>query len=344
MWSGTNRQDDPEIKPPQLADLPFMKRREFMSKTALAGAAFSASASSLIGAPDPIETGSKRKMTINLVCGAIGVKAKTQAEVNALAHKHGFESVEARPGDLAAMSDQQLVELQADMKAKGIVFGASSLPVDFRNSEQKFAEGLSGLPALAKGLQRAGVTRMGTWLAPCSNELTYISNFNQHVVRLRQITAILKDHGLMLGLEYVGTQRSLVSRKYPFLHTMAETKELIEFIGTGNVGYVLDSWHWWQAGDTEKDIRSLRGDQIAAVDLNDAPPGLRKEEHYDNQRELPAATGVIDLRTFLNAIHQTGFDGPVRAEPFNEKLRDMENDAACSATVEALRESLKLVW
>ena len=216
--------------------------------------------------------------------------------------------------------------------------------MDFRRGEAKFEDGLKALPALAKGLQRAGVTRVGTWLSPSSNELTYIANFNQHVVRLRKVAPILKDHGLMLGLEYVGTQRSLVSRKYPFLHTMAETKELIEFIGTGNVGFVLDSWHWWQAGDTEKDIRSLRADQVAAVDLNDAPVGLRKEEHYDNQRELPAATGVIDLRTFLNAIHQIGYDGPVRAEPFNQPLRDMENDDACSATVQALRESMKLVW
>lgn len=321
-----------------------MKRREFLSKTVMAGAALSATAGSVIGAPDPAATGSKRKMTINLVCGAIGVSAKTQAEVNALAHKHGFESVEARSSDLAQMSDAQLEALKADMAAKRIVFGASSLPVDFRTSEQKFEEGLAALPSQAKGLQRAGVTRMGTWLAPSSNELTYISNFNQHVVRLRKVTAILKDHGLMLGLEYVGTQRSLVSRKYPFLHTMAETKELIEFIGTGNVGFVLDSWHWWQAGDTEKDILSLRGEQVAAVDLNDAPPGLRKEEHYDNQRELPGATGVIDLRTFLNAVHRIGYDGPVRAEPFNAKLREMDNDAACSATVKALRESMELVW
>lgn len=283
-------------------------------------------------------------MTINLVCGAIGVKAKTQREANALAHKHGFESVEARPKDLAALSDAELADLKAEMAEQKIVFGASSLPVDFRKTEARLKEGLKELPRLAKGLQRAGVTRVGTWLSPASNELTYVSNFNQHVVRLRQVATILKDHGVMLGLEYVGTQRLLVGQKFPFLHTMAEAKELIEFIGTGNVGFVLDSWHWWQAGDTEADIRSLRAEQIAAVDLNDAPVGLRKEEHYDNQRELPVATGVIDTGTFLNAINSIGYDGPVRAEPFNAKLNAMENDEACAAASKALHEAMKLVW
>ena len=320
-----------------------INRRKFMADAAVAAAGTGLLVNGVV-AQDRAAAKSKRKMTINLVCGAIGVSAKSQMEANALAHKHGFESVEARPQDLAAMSDDELAELRAEMKEQGIVFGASSLPVDFRKGEAVFKEGVARLPKLAKGLQRAGVTRMGTWLAPSSSDLTYVSNFNQHVVRLREVSAILKDHGILLGLEYVGTQRSLVSRKFPFLHTMAETKQLIEFIGTGNVGFVLDSWHWWQAGDTEEDILSLKAEQIAAVDLNDAPIGLRKEEHYDNQRELPSATGVIDLRTFLNAVNRIGYDGPVRAEPFNAKLRAMENDPACAATVKALRESMELVW
>jgi len=320
-----------------------INRRKFLADAALAATGTGLLANA-VSAQDAGTAKAARKMTINLVCGAIGVSAKSQVEVNALAHKHGFESVEARPNDLVGMSDDQLAALRGEMKEQGIVFGASSLPVDFRKSEAVFRDGVAKLPRLANGLQRAGVTRMGTWLAPCSSDLTYVTNFNQHVVRLREVTTILKDHGILLGLEYVGTQRSLVSRKFPFLHTMTETKQLIEFIGTGNVGFVLDSWHWWQAGDTEADILSLKAEQIAAVDLNDAPIGLRKEEHYDNQRELPAATGVIDLRTFLNALNQVGYDGPVRAEPFNAKLRALDNDPACAATVKALRESMELVW
>ena len=60
------------------------------------------------------------------------------------------------------------------------------------------------------------------------------------------------------------------------------------------------------------------------MDLNDAPRGVKKRAQLDHQRELLTTTGIIDIKAFLNAIHQTGFDGPVRAEPFNALLRKMD--------------------
>ncbi len=80
---------------------------------------------------------------------------------------------------------------------------------------------------------------------------------------------------------------------------------------------MLDSWHCWQAGDTDEQILTLQGDEIIAVDLNDAPRGVEKRAQLDHQRELPVSTEVIDVKAFLNAIHQTGFDVPVRTELFN---------------------------
>jgi predicted xylose isomerase-like sugar epimerase len=38
-----------------------------------------------------------------------------------------------------------------------------------------------------------------------------------------------------------------------------------------------------------------------------------------------------------------GYDGPMRAEPFNKALNDMDNDAACSATIAALKKALEKV-
>jgi sugar phosphate isomerase/epimerase len=283
-----------------------------------------------------------RKMTINLVCGSIGVSANQEQAID-LAQRHGFESVEAYGEQLASLSDQQLKDLLAGMKAKGIVFGAAGLPVDFRQDDARFQPGLSRLPRIAAGLQRAGVERVGTWISPAHSTLTYLQNFKQHAGRLRQVAQILKDHGQRLGLEYVGPQTSRNSRKFPFLHTMAETKELIAEIGTGNVGFVLDSWHWWTAGDTEADILSLQKDQIVAVDLNDAPAGIPVNQQMDGRRELPCATGVIDAAFFLNALNKLGYDGPVRAEPFNKPLNDLGNEEACAAVAAAMKKAFALI-
>ena len=313
-------------------------RREFFTRAlhATAGVALLAPALGRGQAPREI------KMKICLTPGSIGVSAN-QMETVALAERHGFEAVEPFGSQLASLTEQQVGGIVAGLKAKRLVWGAAGLPVEFRQDETKFSEGMKTLPKVAAALAGAGVNRVGTWLSPGHNSLTYLQNFRQHAHRLREAARVLKDHGHRLGLEYVGTQTSWKNRKYPFIHTMAETKDLIAEIGTGNVGLVLDSWHWWQAGDTVEDILSLKNQEIVSVDLNDAPDGVPKEQQKDGQRELPSATGVIDVAAFLKALDQLGYDGPVRAEPFNRVLNELDNEAACAATIEAMRKAFESV-
>src|SRR5688572_16150228 len=86
-----------------------------------------------------------RKMTINLMCGMIGVRADQRTAIE-LAHAHGFESVEAMPSDLARMSADEVKELVASMKSKNLVFGASGLPVEFRRDDAAFQDSMKSLP------------------------------------------------------------------------------------------------------------------------------------------------------------------------------------------------------
>lgn len=274
---------------------------------------------------------------MDLVCGMIGVQAN-QREAVGLAGKHGFESVEARMHELAGMQRGQVEELLAQLKNHRLVWGAAGLPVDFRRDEEQFRTGMTDLPRLAEGLQRAGGSRVGTYLMPCHNELTYVENFRIHQRRLRQIAEVLNDHGIRFGLEYVGTETLRLSRRYPFVHTMAETRELIAAIDVENVGLILDSWHWWTSGDTEQELRSVKKEEVVAVDLNDAPRGIPKEEQRDNHRELPGATGVIDAGLFVRVLQDIGYNGPVRAEPFNTTLNMLDNEAACEVAIRSLRQ------
>ncbi len=318
-----------------------MNRREFLQTTSALAAVAAFPAASLVGAdasPAPA-----RKMTIALTPGSIGVSVKSQRELNDLAHRHRFESVEPRAEEIAAMSPAQLTETLADLKAKQLVWAAAGLPVDFRKDDRAFRDGLAKLPALAAGLRRAGAGRVGTWLSPSHGDLTYRANFQQHAARLRAIATVLRDHGLRLGLEYVGTQRNLVGQKYPFLHTMAEARELIAEIGTGNVGLVLDTWHWWTAGDAMAEILALTNADVVSVDLNDAPKGIAKDQQRDNERELPVATGVIDLPAFVSALQKIGYDGPARAEPFNKALNALDNEPACAAVSAAMHQAMGLI-
>jgi sugar phosphate isomerase/epimerase len=208
--------------------------------------------------------------------------------------------------------------------------------VEFRKDDAAFAESMKSFPDFAAGLKRAGVTRCTTWISPNSGSLTYLENFKQHGRRLRDAAAVLQDYGIRLGLEYVGPKTLWSAQRYSFVHTMAEMKELIAEIGRPNVGFVLDSWHWYTSGETRKELLTLHGSQVVSVDLNDAPTGISVDQQVDSKRELPAATGVIDVRSFLSALKEIAFDGPVRAEPFNEAVRKMAPDDAVKAAKGAI--------
>jgi sugar phosphate isomerase/epimerase len=82
---------------------------------------------------------------------------------------------------------------------------------------------------------------------------------------------------------------------------------------------------------------------VISADLNDAPAGIAKPDQQDNTRELPMATGVIDAKAFLSALVQIGYDGPIRAEPFSAKLREMPAPDACQTTMMAMKKAFGLV-
>jgi sugar phosphate isomerase/epimerase len=285
----------------------------------------------------PLEHG----MLLHLSCGALGIKADQRQAVD-LAAKHGFDAVDADGKFLGGLSDPQLQDLIGYMRSKNVAFALAGLPVEFRRDEAAFTTGMASFPASAHGLQRAGVRRVTTYVLPMSNDRPYLANFKLHATRLREAARVLADNGARLGLEYVGPKTLWASQRYPFAHSMAEMRELIGEINLSNVGMVLDSWHWYHAGDGAADIAALRAQDIVSVDLNDAPQNVPKDQMPDGKRELPASTGVIEVATFLRSLAKIGFDGPVRVEPFNDAVRAMAPDDAAAAAMKGLKKAFSM--
>ena len=314
-------------------------RREFLRRSSLIGVAGFTS-SFVFSLPPSSEQKRKFKMCLNP--GTIGVKIGQQ-ELLAMAEKYGFEAIVAMPEEIAAMPEKETSSLLNKMQAKNISWGSAGLPMDFRKDEKIFRDGLSQLPRLAGALQKVGVTRLGTWIMPTHAELTYRANFRQHASRLKEVAKILAHYDLRLGLEYVGPKTLMARDKYAFIRSMQEAKELIFEIGQPNVGLVLDSFHWFCAGETVADMLTLQKEDVVTCDLNDARAGFTADEQLDNKRELPGASGVINLKAFLGALISIGYDGPVRAEPFNQRLNDMDNEAAVKTTYGAMKRAFDLV-
>lgn len=281
-------------------------------------------------------------MRIALSAGAIGVRAD-QAQAIEFAHRFGFEAVEADSAYLRNLGDDGIKRLVEDMRAKDLTWAQAGLPVEFRKGDEEFRSSLPDMPVRCKALQKAGVTRMTTWLSPASDLLTFPRNFEQHARRLREVASICGDHGIRFGMEYVGPKTLWAARRYPFIHSMAETRDLITEIGKPNVGFVLDSWHWYTAGDSVADLLALKPVDVVSVDLNDAPANIPVEQQIDSKREIPCATGVIDVSGFLNALNKIGCDAPVRCEPFNAALRQMPQDQALETTIQAMKKAFGLI-
>ncbi len=271
----------------------------------------------------------------NLGHGHIGVKAN-QRQAMEYAVKYGFDSITPNLREFENKSTAEIREWVATMKEKGVRYGSASLPVEFRRDEDRFKRELALLPKRASVLKQLGVKRIATWISPGHRQLTYLQNFEQLKRRFREVAKVLKDNGIQLGLEFVGPRTSRARSRFPFICTQLGMMELAEAIGTGNVGLLLDSWHWYTSHGTVEELLHLSNKDVIHVHVNDAPSGIDVDQQMDNRRQLPVTSGVIDMKGFINALVKIGYDGPVECEPFDQELRKMDDGPAIQKTMDSL--------
>ena len=257
-----------------------------------------------------------------------------------LAREHGFAALDLPSSVLAGADALSGAALLARYVGAALRPGGWALPVDFRRDEQTFRRDLADLPRQAALAGEVGAPWCFTWILPHSDELDYAANMERHAARLRQAARILAEHGCRLGLEFVGPATLRTGHRYPFIHTIAETQELVARIDVPGTGMLLDCWHWYTSHASLADIGTLSKDAVVYVHVNDAPSGLEVDAQIDNQRLLPGDSGVIDVAGFLRALGGIGYDGPVVVEPFNAALAALPPEARTAAVAA----SLARVW
>jgi sugar phosphate isomerase/epimerase len=311
-------------------------RREF-----LLGAAGSLAAAGVLS--QGVARAATRKMKMCLHTGNIGVKANLQQQID-YAAKYGFEAVDPNINEVTALSDSAMSQMLDDLAAKKLVFGSLAQGVPVAQTEEQFATFIKGnLTTWAKTMQRAKMTRFCTWLSSSDSKLTYLQNFKLYTRRIGEVTTVLGDYGISFGMEYVGPKTGWTRGKYPFIHDMATMKELIAAVDKPNLGFLIDSWHWYNSSETPADILTLKNKDIVAVHINDAPKDVPLDQQNDGRREIPLATGVIDTAGFVNALNQVGYDGPIAAEPSNAELRKLPPEEALAKIADSMKRAMALI-
>lgn len=266
-------------------------------------------------------------MFSNLSLGALGLKAPDFPSAVDLAVKHGFGGIEPDVGYLRSLGGASAVaDFAAGVHDRGLRWANTGLPVNLTGTALDFADQLRALPDQLEVLTAAGITSVGTWIRPMDDDLPYSRNFIRHAERLALTAEILADAGIRLGLEYIGPKTFWSTERFPFVHSLAEALELIAATGANNIGLILDTYHWYTAGESTDDLRVLSGDDVVAADINDARDDRERDEQQDLDRRLPGTTGVIDLAGFTGVLHDIGYDGPVKVEPFMKSLAERPID------------------
>jgi sugar phosphate isomerase/epimerase len=279
----------------------------------------------------------------NLSASAIGLRNLSLQGSLDLARQTGFAGIDFGIREVAELVDAHGIEYVRDLfRQSGVRPGNWGLPVNWR-SDDEWQKDVAELPRLAALGRELGCSRTSTWIPPFSDERDMATNFAWHVERFRAIAKPLADQGVRLGLEFIGPKTLRVSHRYEFVHTMDGMLEMIQAIGTGNVGLLLDCWHLYTSHGQMSDLDRLTASDIVVVHVNDAPAGIPIDEQIDSVRTLPMETGVIDLPGFMQKLVRLGYDGPVTVEPFSKSLVDLAQRDPLAA-VQRTAESLNKLW
>lgn len=261
--------------------------------------------------------------------GALGLSLDHTAAID-LAVAHGFGGVDPAPDHFRALLAEKglgaVAEHGDSVKEKGLQWGMAGLPIALDSPSEEFRAALGGLPDALEVLTAAGVTAVGTWIRPMHETLDHAANWRLHAERLSLVAEILADHGLRLGLEYIGPKTFWSTERHPFVHDITDARALIAETGASNIGLILDTYHWYTAGEAVEDLAGLAGADIVSVDINDARADRARDEQMDLDRRLPYDTGVIDLDGFMGAVGAAGYTGPVKVEPFMKSLAEQPVD------------------
>jgi len=248
-----------------------------------------------------------------------------------LAASTGYAGADVTLGNAMKMDATAVRNLYTDLRLRPGL--ASQVPALFPKNPAVFQKNLERLAECVRFMGAIGCTRMYAVILPSSDvpkaELRKI-----YKDRLQTVSAMLRPSNIRLGLKFVGLVSLRKRQPHEFIWRMDETLELARECG-GNIGVMLDSWHWHLAGATPEDIVKAGKERIVSVHVSDARK-MAPEEVHDDQRVLPGE-GIMDLLGFFRALKKIGYDGDIGPEPLGRFKREQWDGEGAKLALEATR-------
>ncbi|MDT8343364.1 MAG: TIM barrel protein [Thermohalobaculum sp.] len=222
----------------------------------------------------------------------------------------GFEGVEIFEADILA-HDGSPSDVGRMVRDLGLEIVAFQPFRDFEGMPE---------PRRARGFERARrkFALMNELGAPrvlvCSNVSPHaLGGIDRAAADLRELGEIAEGFGVEVGFEALAWGVHI--RDY------RDAWEVVRRADHGSVGIILDSYHTLAPGYPLDPMRSIPADRISFVQVADAPKIdmdlLQLSRHF---RCFPGQ-GDLDIAGFMAALADTGYDGWLSHEIFNDRFR-----------------------
>jgi sugar phosphate isomerase/epimerase len=138
------------------------------------------------------------------------------------------------------------------------------------------------------------------------------------------------EHGLLVHVEFLPWSK---------IPDLATAWEIVQRAGPTNGGVAVDAWHWFRGGPDDETLRSIPGDRVTGLQLDDGPaeaePNLVEATLHD--RRLPG-DGDFDLPGLLSALDDIGAIAPIGVEVFSDELHALGAKEAATRAGDACRQ------
>lgn len=152
------------------------------------------------------------------------------------------------------------------------------------------------------------------------------------VADLRSCAAVLAEVGARLALEFL---------PYSPLATLMDAIEVCAAVGWERCGLLVDTWHFFRGGAPWEVLARVTGDQVAMVQVNDAPPMRSDDLRFESRfRRVLPGYGEFDLQRFHGVLRASGYQGAVSPEVLSSELITQPLEVS----VRALHASLVDTW
>ena len=144
---------------------------------------------------------------------------------------------------------------------------------------------------------------------------TVEENIQQSVRVLNELADIAEQHGVKIGFEFLGEAGNSVQ-------TLDLGSKIVELVGRGSVGNVIDTYHFYAGGSSYEAIDKLDPKKLFILHINDAED-LPREQLNDSKRLYPGL-GILPIRAIKEHLDKIGYDGPVSVEIFRPEYWEQD--------------------